>query len=544
MRAEDLRIKELVSLSPDNGFPMFLSHRIMLVSMAGIGRLAKDLIRSLGHEKMDVIFTRFGYEVGLAAAITVSDSYDFESPVEKFRAASQLLSMSGMGALEFLDLNYDTETRHMTFRATCRDSFEANIWLHSFGPSEEPVCGIIAGVLGGFAATVTGIEMLVRETACVTRGEKICTFQGKPVVEWGLQPEEVRQYFAIDTIGEELERMRSTIHQARKEMARQSAQIRMLKGQKNQHEAEEEGLIFRSDSMARVLTLAEKVAPTRSTVLIQGESGTGKEVLARFIHRRSEGADAPFLAINCAALPPNLLESELFGHVKGAFTGADRDNRGLFVEAGQGTLFLDEVGELPLELQAKILRALQEKEVRPVGGVRDVPVHARIVAATNRDLKDMVAQNLFREDLFYRLAVFPLVVIPLRQRRQDILLLARHFLNRLNSQHAGFSPSAVRKMEAYEWPGNVRELENWVEYAHVMAGEERIQPDHLPLAETEMDKDGVSSLTLDQPTLDTLERRYIRQVLSRTEGNKTEAAKILGISISTLWRRLKEEQGE
>ena len=542
MRAEDLRINELVSLSPETGFPMFLSHRIMLVSMAGLGRLAKDLIRSFGIEKMDVVFTRLGYEVGMAAALAISDMYVFESPVEQFRAASKLVSMAGIANLEFKDVKYQPENRHLTFHAICDESFEAKIWEEHFGPSDEPTCGMVGGVLGGFASTVTGVEMLVRETSCRAQGKKVCTFEGKPVVDWGLEPEEVRQYFAIDTINEELERMRATVNQARQEMARQSTQIRMLKRQRNRPDVTDaEGIIFRSESMARVLTLAEKVAPTRSTVLIQGESGTGKEVLARFIHRRSNRKEDPFLAINCAALPPTLLESELFGHVKGAFTGADSNKRGLFVEAGQGTLFLDEVGELPLELQAKLLRALQEKEVRPVGSVRDIAIHARIIAATNRDLKEMVGSNQFREDLFYRLAVFPLMVTPLRQRRQDILLLARHFLNRLNDDHPGFSPGAVRKMEAYAWPGNVRELENWVEYAHVMAGDERIQAEHLPLSEAEFEKDTISGLTLDQPDLETLERRYIRQVLSRTEGNKTEAAKILGISISTLWRRLKEE---
>jgi two-component system, NtrC family, response regulator HydG len=540
MRAEDLRIKELVSLAPDTGFPLFLSHRIMLVSMAGLGRLTKDLVRSLGHEKMAVVFARFGYEVGMAAALTVSDLYDFDSPVEEFKAASALTSMAGHADLSIESVEFDPETRAMTFQAVCQDSFEVSIWRHNFGQSEEPVCGIIAGLLAGYASTITGTEVLVRETACQSQGYETCIFQGKPVDQWGLAPDEVRQYFAVDTISEELERMRSTIDQARHEMARQSAQIRMLKGQTARAGADQ-GVIFRSASMGQVLTLAERVAPTRSTVLIQGESGTGKEVLARFIHRHSKRPEDPFLAINCAALPPNLLESELFGHVKGAFTGADSDKRGLFVEAGQGTLFLDEVGELPLGLQAKLLRALQEKEVRPVGGVRDIAIEARILAATNRDLKEMVATGTFREDLFYRLAVFPLLVTPLRQRRQDILLLARHFLNRLNKQHPGFSPEAVRKMEAYAWPGNVRELENWVEYAHIMAGDDRILPDHLPLSKAEYERNPASGLTLDQPSLQTLERRYIRQVLSQTEGNKTETAKILGISISTLWRRLKED---
>jgi transcriptional regulator with PAS, ATPase and Fis domain len=292
--------------------------------------------------------------------------------------------------------------------------------------------------------------------------------------------------------------------------------------------------------MAKALEMAKKVSPTDSTVLIQGESGTGKELIARFIHRNSGRHDHPFLAINCAALPPTLLESELFGHKKGSFTGADQDKKGLFVEAGRGTLFLDEVGELPLELQAKLLRAIQEREVRPVGDVKDVPVNARIIAASNSEIRQLVREGRFREDLYYRLSVFPLHVAPLRVRRQDILLLARHFLNHQSPNHPGFTPEAIRRLERYTWPGNVRELENWVEYAVVLAGNERIRPEHLPQDPMGGEQDPLECLAEDMPPYDELERRYIRLVLDRTQGNKSEAARVLGMSMSTLWRRLKE----
>jgi transcriptional regulator with PAS, ATPase and Fis domain len=293
--------------------------------------------------------------------------------------------------------------------------------------------------------------------------------------------------------------------------------------------------------MANVIALAEKISRTDATVLIQGESGTGKELIARFIHGHSPRREKPFMAVNCAALPPNLLESELFGHVKGAFTGADGHHKGLLLEADKGTFFLDEISELPLSLQAKLLRVLQEKEIRPVGGTKNVPVNVRVIAAANRDLKQMTEKGAFREDLYYRLAVFPLTIEPLRHRREDILILARHFLNRLKPDHPGFAPEVVRCLETYPWPGNIRELENTVEYASVIAPDEKITPAHLPPAVTKDTRDPLSVLNSDRPSLKDLEQRYIRLILDHTGGNKAEAARVLGIGATTLWRSLKKK---
>jgi len=326
---------------------------------------------------------------------------------------------------------------------------------------------------------------------------------------------------------------------ANEDLERKNEEILLLKKKAQRDESGDE-IVVRSDAMIKLHIRARKVAPTNGTVLIQGESGTGKEVLARFIHHHSNQRQGPFLAINCAALPPSLLESELFGHVRGAFTGADHDKRGLFVEAGDGTLFLDEIGELPLDVQAKILRALQDRKVRPVGGLKDVAIKARIIAATNRELKEMIADGRFREDLFYRLSVFPLFVPPLRERRQDILILARRFLSRLKEDHKGFSPKAIRFLETYSWPGNVRELENWVEHAVILAGDEKILPEHFPVL-TDADRDPLAALTADLPSYDELGRRYARLVLEHTGNNKSEASRILGIGFTTLWRKLKKD---
>jgi two-component system response regulator HydG len=341
----------------------------------------------------------------------------------------------------------------------------------------------------------------------------------------------------LNNLDEETSRLREALRDAQENMKRQASEIRDLKQRINVQG--EPGIVCRSGSFARVLTLAAKVASSRATVLLQGESGTGKEVVARLIHRHSESAKEPFLAVNCAALPAQLLESELFGHKRGSFTGAESDKKGLFLQAGRGTLLLDEIGEMPLELQAKLLRALQQKEIRPVGGLHDLPVQARIIATANRDLKEMVGEGRFREDLFFRLSVFPITIPPLRERREDILPLAQNFLSRLKPEHPGFSAQAVRLMELYAWPGNVRELENWMEYAVILAGNERITPEHLPLKTDWKDRDLLLLLTSDMPTCEELEKRYIRHVLERTGHNKSEAARILGIGVTTLWRRQK-----
>ena len=303
-------------------------------------------------------------------------------------------------------------------------------------------------------------------------------------------------------------------------------------------------LAAKSSAMRRVLDLAARVSPSDATVLITGESGSGKERLARFIHDRSKRAKGPFLAINCGALPESLLESELFGHVKGAFTGASADKKGLFEAATNGTLFLDEIGETSPQVQVKLLRALQEHSVRPVGSTKDVHVNARIVAATNRDLESMVSERTFRKDLFYRLKVVPFEVPPLRERREDILLLARQFIGRACKEHScgpcSLSPEVLDLFMVYEWPGNVRELENAIERAVLLAeGKPKIEPGDLP-PEIRGQPPRSRALVPGQVlTLEEVERRHIVATLDRLGGNRTETAEALGIGENTLWRKLK-----
>ena len=291
------------------------------------------------------------------------------------------------------------------------------------------------------------------------------------------------------------------------------------------------------------LILAETVAPTDSTVLISGDSGTGKEVVARYIHRLSERAEKPFLSINCGALPEGLLESELFGHVKGSFTGAVKDKDGLLVAAEGGTFFLDEIGEMSAATQVKLLRAIQEREVIPVGSTEAKPVNVRIIAATNRDLEEEIRKGSFRSDLYYRINVIQLRLPTLRERRDDIELLARYFLERLAEREGGepreILPDTLEALQRHDWPGNVRELENALERAAVLAASGPIPVSALPDRVREQPEVRlVDESAPPNPTMEVIERAYIRWVLDAESGNKTRAAEVLGIDPSTLYRKL------
>ncbi len=307
-----------------------------------------------------------------------------------------------------------------------------------------------------------------------------------------------------------------------------------------------EALVGEGPAMREVKTLIRKLGPTRSNVLIAGESGTGKELVARALHAQGSDPDTPFLAINCAAIPHELLESQLFGHVRGAFTGADRDRSGLFAAAGRGTVFLDEIGELPLLTQAKLLRVIEAKEVLPVGATRPEPIAARVVAATNKDLAVEVAAGRFRADLYYRLNVVSIPLPPLRDRREDIpdliaVLLARH-ARALNKRVDGLDNAAVRRLAAAPWKGNVRELGNALERA-VILGESPT----LTLAD--FPEDLISPSSPDDQSddlraaLDRFERQHIRRVLDRCDGDKREAARRLNLGLSSLYRKLEDPAG-
>jgi DNA-binding NtrC family response regulator len=315
-------------------------------------------------------------------------------------------------------------------------------------------------------------------------------------------------------------------------------------------------LLGRSQAMENLRSLIRKVARTQATVLIQGESGTGKELVARAFYRESPRANAPFIKVNCAAIPENLIESEFFGHEKGAFTGALTKREGRFELAHGGTILLDEISEISPAVQAKLLRVLQERELERVGGNRTIKVDVRVIATTNRNLEQSVEKKEFRQDLFFRLNVVPVSVPPLRERREDIPLLAAEFMRRLGRKHGvhvkGFTDASLRILNEHSWPGNVRELQNVVERAVILCGENgMLEPEHLgltvslssPAANAAADSAQAGAGAKEFPTLADLERQHIFAALDRCKGNRTHAAKILDVSIRTLRNKLHEYNG-
>jgi DNA-binding NtrC family response regulator len=337
-----------------------------------------------------------------------------------------------------------------------------------------------------------------------------------------------------------------TLERAREEAAlrREVAQLRRQAG-----DGPRSRIVGKTPPVQRMFDMIERVAPTRATVLVAGETGTGKELVARAIHDLSDRARKPFVAVNCSALPETLLESELFGHMKGSFTGAIQNKRGLFEEASGGTLFLDEISTISPAIQVKLLRVLQERKIKRVGGRETLPVDFRLVAATNLDLAKLVEQEDFREDLFYRLNVFPIMVPPLRDRREDIPLLANHFRLRFAEENGieppDIPPETISRMMTYEWPGNVRELENFVERAVIMhAGAKTIPFDPPQGLARKPERDLLTRARDEQWDIERLEREYILEILEETHWHQGEASEILGINRRTLYRKLRKYREE
>ena len=360
----------------------------------------------------------------------------------------------------------------------------------------------------------------------------------------------VHKPFDNEFLKEKVSRALQKISIVKEKQALQEENEALIKGQRARGKLA--NIIGQSDRMQAVYQMIETVAEVQSTVLITGESGTGKELVARAIHDLSPRAKKPFVSVNCGAFTETLLESELFGYVKGSFTGATANRKGLFEAAEQGTIFLDEIGEMSAAMQVKLLRVLQERKVRPVGAHEETEVNTRVIAATNRDLAALVKDGIFREDLFYRISVIPMELPPLRDRGADIAELTDHFLGKYCSQtgrQLSISPPALRLLETYSWPGNVRELEHTIERAVALEKTDTIQPERLPEQVTKYSQARISS-ELDLPDdginltahLDQLEKSYVLEALRRTEGNQTKSAELLKMSVRSL-RHLLDKHG-
>jgi two-component system response regulator HydG len=423
--------------------------------------------------------------------------------------------------------------------AIWRDSYEAEQHLLHVGRADEPVCWSLCGFASGHLSRANGREIYCLEETCVGKGDAVCRVIGRDEAGWGERLTPHLNYFKMTCLTTGLEKIAQQLKSTERRLrVRRHAPVDAI----DESGEDPSGIVARSDEMKRVLELARRAAKVDSTVLVTGPSGAGKERIARLIHTESARAAGPFVAINCAAVTESLLESELFGHARGAFTGATGDRVGLFEAASGGTLFLDEVGEVPLTMQPKLLRALQEREIRRVGESHSRKIDVRVVAATNRQLAEFAASGAFRQDLYYRLRVIELRVPALRDRKCDILPLARVFVaqlaHQMNRRTEGLTPRAADQIVRYEWPGNVRELENAMERAVALSNGPRIDVDDLP----EEVRQATSPLlpASGSRRLADVERELILTTLASLQGNRARAAEQLGIGIATLYRKLKQ----
>jgi DNA-binding NtrC family response regulator len=547
MPLEHLNLASVLDLRPDQGVIRLHEQRVVILSAAAMGLLKKELIDTLGLETTRRLMLRFGYADGYHDAVSLRDRSQWASPVEGLRAGVVLHRLEGIVRTEIVKIDHDPDSGRFEEEVHWHESYTAEQHVHHFGKSDAPVCWSLVGYASGYASACLGQEIYFRETECLAQGAKKCAALGKDAESWGDELEALRFDYQGGDLREEVDRVREAVHKRlqdverrERHVAKRERELDLLRERVARHAASKH-FIAGSAAMQEVLELAARVAPLDTTVLVYGESGTGKEFIVRLIHDQSPRATGPFVSINCAALTETLLESELFGHVRGAFTGATRDKAGLFEVAGSGTLFLDEIGEVAPTVQAKLLRALQEREIRRVGAERNIKVNARVVAATNRDLRAAVHEGTFREDLYFRLGAFVITVPPLRDRREDIPPLAHNFLRRAVTRTKkdvqAISAEAMTALMNYHWPGNVRELEHAIERAVIVARGASIKVRELPPEMSQPSRGRVSADTLD---VKSQERVLIERALQRFRGNRRQAAEALNISTVTLWRKMKQ----
>lgn len=532
---DDLR--RLVHFSAGDGRIWLAGRRMLLLHLTALGSLRRELLLSFGRDQSRRALMRAGHASGRLDAVLARQVRGQAGLFEMFSVGPQLHMLQG--AVQVTPERFEADVDERRFDGVFRwdHSWEVETHVRDFGPQSEPVCWMLLGYASGYTSEFFGHPILFKETECQACGAASCRIVGKPLAEWPDADAMARDYepdsllMRLEDLQSQVETLRSTLEAA-----------------------DDMGpLVGRSKAFGSALGLLRKAAGTQVTVLLTGETGVGKERFARALHAMSPRKDKPFVAINCAALPADLIESELFGAEKGAYTGANAAREGRFERADGGTLMLDELGELPLTAQAKLLRVLQHGEIEPLGSTQPRKVDVRVVAATNVDLEAAVAAGRFRRDLLYRLNVYPIRIPPLRERTADIEPLALHLLQRFAALHgkhvAGFSDRALDAMRRHTWPGNVRELENLIERGVILVSDgEPVDvdslfpglPDTAPLTLTaagtlEPRDDQVSVSLFDEIsrrglTLDAMEQLLIQEAVARAGGNLAAAARSLGLT--------------
>ncbi|EXF43938.1 Fis family transcriptional regulator [Pseudomonas sp. BAY1663] len=523
--------------------------RMLLMQLSSLASFRREMISLIGVERAKGFFLRLGYQSGLKDAELARKLRPDSSELEIFLAGPQLHSLKGLVKVRPLEVDIDIQSGRFHVEIEWIDSFEVEICQTELGLMDEPACWTLLGYACSYSSAFMGREIIFQEVSCRGRGDDKCRIIGKTAEEWG-DTSTFQAYFKSDPIIEELYELQT--------------QVANLRSRLQKYDGQYYG-IGQSPAYKRICQTIDKAARGKVSVLLLGETGVGKEVIARSVHLRSERAEQPFVAVNCAAIPPDLIESELFGVDKGAYTGAVNARAGRFERANGGTIFLDEVIELTPRAQATLLRVLQEGELERVGGDRTRKIDVRVIAATNENLEAAVRAGRFRADLFYRLNVFPVHIPPLRERIEDIPLLAEHFLRKHHEEYGkktlGLSDRALEACLHYQWPGNIRELENVLERGVILTDHNEsisIEAMFPGLATTTGGGDQLSSegelvqqpsargegwleQILDQGiSLEDVEAGLMREALSRSGQNISQAARLLGLTRPALAYRLKK----
>jgi len=551
------QLSEYLHFSPKDGRIWLDGQRMVLVHNSTLGSLRRELIERLGIERARGLLTRAGYSSGVRDAQLVRERWPDADPEAIFFAGTQLHSLEGVVQVETIHFEFDPKKGTYDGEFLWHHSSEDDEHIAAYGIGTEPACWMQLGYAMGYVTTLLGRLTVFREVECRSMSHSTCRVIGKTVEMWGDVDEDLRYLSAEDFVSQSHTGSASLPSPAPLPVA--NTQLPALG---------ERQLIGISSAFIAACHMLRRVAGTRATVLFTGESGVGKELFARMLHEIGSRQEEPFIAINCAAIPETLIESELFGVDKGAFTGATTSRPGRFERAHGGTLFLDEIATLSPSSQGKLLRVLQEGVLERVGGTSLISVDVRVVAATNVELREAVARGEFREDLFYRLNVFPILLPPLRERRDDIPLLLSHFLEHYNQRHErnirGFTLKAMRSLLNYHFPGNIRELQNLVErgviaaedgslidLSHLFRDEETTRALLYTISSAgELSQDGAES-ALEQfrrfapanaigPSLDKLEARLVSEAVRQSDGNLSAAARLLGLTRSRLAYRMKK----
>ena len=523
----------------ERGQIWFDEYRMLLMHTSIMGYLRKDLANMIGMERTKRFFIRLGYQAGLKDAEVTTKMRPGLIEEQAFMAGPQMHGIRGMVQVSANQLILNQKKKQFYADLNWHNSFEADVHVEQFGLSHEPSCWMLLGYACGYSSFAKGMTIIYQEVECKACGREHCRIIGKQLSEWE-NADELIQFMSPEPMEQELIALQAELYELKKSIYATS---------KNDYSMFSS--VGQSAAYQRVCDLLKKAAGAKVSILLQGETGVGKEAFARGVHELSQRKEHAFVAVNCAAIPPELIESELFGVEKGAFTGAHQSRLGKFERAHGGTIFLDEVIELSPRAQAALLRVLQEGEVERVGDSQTRHIDVRVIAATNEDLEQAVKAGRFRADLYYRLNIFPVQIPPLRERREDLPLLVAHFLKRFekmyDKQIQGVSEKATNFMQSYAWPGNIRELENLLERAVLLTEDQQLiklnalfPQMHSDHTVDEQDSVDLDTLLTEGFDLEQHEQQLIITAMQKAKHNVSEAARLLGISRAALDYRLKK----